>query len=69
MNLTKILAELRSERELLDNTITTLQNLVQTTGAGGKARGDMEDRQPSEVKRRGRPPGAKNKSREMTSAG
>lgn len=57
MDISKMLDELRTERENLEQAITTLERLA--TGRG-KRRG----RPPAwmtAVKRRGRPPGSKNK--------
>lgn len=57
MNLTKILAELRREREQIEEAIASLERLA---AGAGKRRG----RPPAWMKvskRRGRPPGSKNK--------
>jgi hypothetical protein len=57
MDIEKMLTELRTERENLEQAIVTLERL----GAG---RGKRRGRPPSwmtVVKRRGRPPGSKNK--------
>ena len=59
MDVTKILAELRGEREQIEEAILSLERL-----ARGRSRG--RGRPPSwmsemTVKRRGRPPGSKNK--------
>ncbi len=59
MDIGKMLAELRAERDQLDQAIITLQRLA---AGRGKRRG----RPPAwmtAVKRRGRPPGSKNKSK------
>jgi hypothetical protein len=56
MDVTKILTELRQEREQLEEAIMSLERL-----ADGRRRG----RPPawmSEAKKRGRPPGSKNKT-------
>jgi len=59
MEIEKILAELRLEREQVEQAILTLERLA--TG-----RGRRRGRPPawmSQIKRRGRPPGSKNKSK------
>jgi hypothetical protein len=60
MDVTKILAELKGEREQIEEAILSLERL-----ARGRSRG--RGRPPSwmsevTVKRRGRPPGSKNKA-------
>ena len=64
MDFSKILAELRMEREQIEQAIMSLERLAR---GGGKRRG----RPPAwmvkareEPKRRGRPPGSKNKPKE-----
>lgn len=60
MDITKMLAELRSEREAIEQAIIVLQRIA---AGRGKRRG----RPPawmSQVKKRGRPPGSKNKAKE-----
>ena len=60
MDIGKMLAELRAERDQLDDAILVLQRLA---AGQGKRRG----RPPAwmmAVKRRGRPPGSKNKPKE-----
>ena len=67
MDVTQILADLKAEREQLDNAIVTLERLAR---GQGKRRGrppawlaaDKPDAVPV-AKRRGRPPGSKNKVR------
>jgi len=59
MDVTKILAELKAEREQIEEAILSLERLAQ-------GRGRKRGRPPSwmsemTVKRRGRPPGSKNK--------
>jgi hypothetical protein len=57
MDVTKMLADLRQEREQIEEAILSLERLA-------RGRGKRRGRQPSwmaEVKRRGRPPGSKNK--------
>ena len=59
MDMNKMLAELRTERDQLDEAIVTLERLV---AGRGKRRG----RPPAgvnSVKRRGRPPGSKNRTK------
>jgi hypothetical protein len=58
MDVTKILAELRQEREQIEEAILSLERLALT-------RGRRRGRPPAwmaEIKRRGRPPGSKNRS-------
>jgi hypothetical protein len=57
MNLDKMLAELRTEREQVEEAILVLERMA-------VGRGRRRGRPPkwmTEVKRRGRPPGSKNK--------
>jgi DNA invertase Pin-like site-specific DNA recombinase len=59
MDVTKILAELKAEREQIEEAILSLERLAQ-------GRGRKRGRPPSwmaetAMKRRGRPPGSKNK--------
>ncbi len=57
MDVTKMLADLRQEREAIEEAIITLERLA-------RGRGKRRGRPPawlSEVKKRGRPPGSKNK--------
>lgn len=64
MDVSKILAELRQEREQLEEAILSLERLA----AG---RGRRRGRPPawmSEAKKRGRPPGSKNKTTSAKSA-
>jgi hypothetical protein len=58
MDVSKILAELRQEREQLEEAILSLERLA-------RGRGRRRGRPPAwmtEAKRRGRPPGSKNKT-------
>ncbi len=58
MDLTKMLAELRQEREQIEEAIMSLERLA-------RGRGKRRGRPPawmSAMKRRGRPPGSKNKT-------
>ena len=57
MDVAKMLAELREEREHIEEAILTLERLA-------RGRGKRRGRPPAwmaEIKRRGRPPGSKNK--------
>jgi len=63
MDINKMLAELREEREGIEEAILTLERLA----AG---RGRRRGRPPawmSNIKRRGRPPGSKNKNKDNKS--
>ncbi len=58
MDVTKMLADLRQEREAIEEAILTLERLA-------RGRGKRRGRPPAwltEVKKRGRPAGSKNKS-------
>lgn len=64
MDVIKMLAELRHEREQLEEAILTLERLA-------RGRGRRRGRPPAwmtELKRRGRPPGSKNKAKESAAA-
>ena len=64
MDLLKMLADLRHEREQIEEAIVTLERLAQ-------GRGKRRGRPPawmSALKRRGRPPGSKNKVKETAAA-
>jgi hypothetical protein len=64
MDVLKMLADLRQEREQLEEAILTLERLA-------RGRGRRRGRPPAwmtELKRRGRPPGSKNKAKESTAA-
>jgi hypothetical protein len=64
MDVLKMLADLRQEREQIEEAILTLERLA-------RGRGRRRGRPPawmSAIKRRGRPPGSKNKSKESTAA-
>jgi len=57
MDISKMLADLRAEREQIEEAIMTLERLA-------RGRGRRRGRPPawmSQIKRRGRPPGSKNK--------
>jgi len=64
MDVIKMLADLRQEREQLEEAILTLERLA-------RGRGRRRGRPPAwmtELKRRGRPPGAKNKPKDSAAA-
>jgi hypothetical protein len=64
MDVLKMLADLRQEREQIEEAIVTLERLAE-------GRGRRRGRPPawmSALKRRGRPPGSKNKSKETAAA-
>ncbi len=64
MDVIKMLADLRQEREQLEEAILTLERLA-------RGRGRRRGRPPAwmtELKRRGRPPGSKNKTKESAAA-
>lgn len=64
MDVLKMLAELRQEREQIEEAILTLERLA-------RGRGKRRGRPPawmSALKRRGRPPGSKNRSKEAAAA-
>jgi hypothetical protein len=64
MDILKMLADLRQEREQLEEAILTLERLA-------RGRGRRRGRPPAwmtTIKRRGRPPGSKNKAKEVAAA-
>lgn len=64
MDVIKMLAELRQERDQLEEAILTLERLA-------RGRGRRRGRPPvwmTELKRRGRPPGSKNKAKVSSAA-
>jgi hypothetical protein len=64
MDVIKMLADLRQERDQLEEAILTLERLA-------RGRGRRRGRPPAwmtELKRRGRPPGSKNKAKESAAA-
>lgn len=64
MDVLKMLADLRQERQQIEEAILTLERLAQ-------GRGRRRGRPPAwmaQVKRRGRPPGSKNKTKETAAA-
>jgi hypothetical protein len=59
MDVSKILAELKAEREQIEEAILSLERLARGRGRGpGRPPSWMAEQAP---KRRGRPPGSKNK--------
>jgi hypothetical protein len=64
MDVLKMLADLRHEREQIEEAIMTLERLA-------RGRGRRRGRPPAwmtAIKRRGRPPGSKNKTKENAAA-
>ena len=64
MDVIKMLADLRQEREQIEEAIITLERLA-------RGRSKRRGRPPAwmqTIKRRGRPPGSKNKARESAAA-
>lgn len=59
MDVTKMLAELRQEREQIEEAILSLERLAR---GRGKRRGRPPAWMATAVKKRGRPPGSKNKA-------
>jgi hypothetical protein len=64
MDILKMLAELRREREQIEEAILTLERLSQ----GRVKRRGRPPAWMSTIKRRGRPPGSKNKVKEIVAA-
>src|SRR5277367_4373659 len=64
MDLLKMLADLRQEREHIEEAIVTLERLAR---GRGRRRGRPPAWMPT-IKRRGRPPGSKNKPKESAAA-
>lgn len=65
MDINKMLSELRLEREAIEEAIMTLERLA-------RGRGRRRGRPPAwmaQIKRRGRPPGSKNRPRTETKGG
>jgi DNA invertase Pin-like site-specific DNA recombinase len=61
MDIMKMLADLRQEREQIEEAIVTIERLA-------RGRGKRRGRPPSwmtTIKRRGRPPGSKNKPKDV----
>ncbi|MBK9170343.1 MAG: hypothetical protein IPM24_23170 [Bryobacterales bacterium] len=65
MDVTKILAELRQEKEQLEEAIISLERLAR---GRGRRRGRPPAWLAEQPKRRGRPPGSKNKSTQAKAA-
>jgi hypothetical protein len=65
MEVTKILAELRQEREQLEEAILSLERLAR---GRGRRRGRPPAWLAAETKKRGRPPGSKNKAQPIAKA-
>ena len=66
MDVMKMLADLRQEREQIEEAILTLERLARGRGRRrGRPPGWMTE---LKVKRRGRPPGSKNKAKESAAA-
>lgn len=69
MDVNKMLAELRQERQHIEEAILILERLAR---GRGKRRGRpplwMSETGAAPVKRRGRPPGSKNKPKEQNAA-
>jgi hypothetical protein len=63
MDLSKMIAELRSELSAVDDAIAVLQRMAYGQGKR-RGRPPLWMKGISEVKRRGRPPGSKNKPKE-----
>ncbi len=62
MDVSKILAELRAEREQIEEAILSLERLARGRGRRrGRPPAWMSAAEPAAPKRRGRPPGSKNK--------
>jgi hypothetical protein len=62
MDVTKILAELRAERAQIEEAILSLERLARGRGRRrGRPTAWMAGSEPEPPKRRGRPPGSKNK--------
>jgi hypothetical protein len=63
MDVSKILADLRQEREQLEEAILSLERLAM---GRGRRRGRPPSWMTAVTKKRGRPPGSKNKAPSMT---
>lgn len=62
MDVSKILAELRAEREQIEEAILSLERLARGRGRRrGRPPAWLSGDEPQAPKRRGRPPGSKNK--------
>ena len=67
MDLSKMLAELRQERTAIEEAIISLERLARGRGKR-RGRPPLWLTQTEPVKRRGRPPGSKNKPKDPTAA-
>jgi hypothetical protein len=67
MDVNKMLAELRQEREQIEEAIIILERLARGRGKR-RGRPPLWMSQPTPVRRRGRPPGSKNKPKEEKAA-
>ena len=65
MDVTKILADLRQERDQLEEAILSLERLAR---GRGKRRGRPPAWMATVAKKRGRPPGSKNKTQNASKA-
>jgi hypothetical protein len=61
MDVSKILAELKAEREQIEEAILSLERLARTQHRGPGRPPGSSSTNPNGPKRRGRPPGSKNK--------
>ncbi len=62
MDVTKILSDLKAERQQIEEAILSLERLARGRGRRrGRPPGWMAEADAAPVKRRGRPPGSKNK--------
>jgi hypothetical protein len=65
MDVSKILAELKAERQQIEEAILSLERLARGRHRGpGRPPNMLADFSPTPPKRRGRPPGSKNKVHE-----
>jgi hypothetical protein len=63
MDVTKILAELKQERQQIEEAILSLERLARGRGRRrGRPPAWLSAEAPPPIKRRGRPPGSKNKT-------
>jgi hypothetical protein len=65
MDISKMLAELREQRDAIDQAIIVLERIA---AGQGKRRGRPPAWMASAVKRRGRPPGSKNRPKAQSPA-
>ena len=70
MDVSKILTELRDERQQIEEAIVSLERLARGRGRRrGRPPAWMSEISAPTAKRRGRPPGSKNKTEAATAAG